>query len=178
MKELPDFTLRKKYDCYYLFSDSEITNRKEFSDKLNTFISLSDSKYANIELIVPPETEYLIEKKNFKLPTNEISSLYDFYRIYVPIKNTSSIISLYGFNYHLFDNEGKWEAYSSQCSELFIVGCNEEINSLFYVLFNPYDEITLQQKYKDVTSMFRNESDKQEYIKLLELNYNFSKYDN
>lgn len=174
--ELPGFVLRKKYDYYYLFSDSEITNRKEFSDKLNTMISLSDSKYANIELIVPTETEYLIEKKKFKIPNIEINSLYDFYGIHIQIKNTTNIISLHDFDYYLFDNEGKWEAYSSECREFFIFGCNKDVNSLFYVLFNPYDEILLPQKYVDVTSMFREESYKNDYVKALEDNYHFSKF--
>lgn len=173
--ELPDFVLKKKYDYYYLFSDSEITYRKEFSDKLNSFIELSDSKYANIELIVPPQTEYLINKKNFIIPNKETESLYDFYGIHINVKN-NSIIPLHKFDYFLFDKEGMWEAYSSSCSELFIFGCNQEINTLFYDLFKPYDEIKLQQKYVEVSSIFRYESDKVKYINTLEQSYHFSDF--
>ncbi|MNR19135.1 hypothetical protein D3C85_1359030 [compost metagenome] len=80
----------------------------------------------------------------------------------------------YMINFFINDSSKLWEIYVSIENELSIIGCSNQINSLFEVIFNPYGDESLEQKYKIIGDMFNDEKSKLEFIESLEKNYHFS----
>lgn len=170
-KELPEYIFKKNYDSFYLLTEFDIVFNKKFTEKLNVFSKKTDSKKLSINLEVPLEYSSLVPNK---IELIDSDNLDDFYEMGTDVDGNELLY--YMINFFINDSSGLWEIYVSIENEISIIGCSNQISSLFEVIFNPYEEESLKQKYKIISDMFSNEKVKIEFIESLERNYKFSNF--
>jgi len=168
-KELPEYIFKKNYDSFYLLTEFDIVFNQNFTEKLNIFCNKIDSKKLSIKLEIPLEYNSLVPNRIELIDSNNLD---DFYKMGTNVNGTELLY--YMINFFIDDNSGLWEIYVSIENELSIIGCSNEISSLFEVIFNPYKEESLEKKYKIIGDMFSDEKSKIEFIESLEENYKFS----
>lgn len=167
--ELPDYIFKKDYDSFYLLTEFDIIFNDKFTKNLNTFCKRIDSEKLSIKLEVPLEYNSLVPNK---IELTDSNNLDDFYEMGTNVKGTELLY--YMINFFINDSSELWEIYVSLENELSIIGCSKQISSLFEVIFNPYKEESLEQKYKIIGDMFNDEKLKLKFIESLEKNYHFS----
>jgi hypothetical protein len=170
-KELPEYIFKKNYDSFYLLTEFDIVFNKKFTEKLNIFCKKIGSAKLSINLDVPLEYNLLVPNRIELINSNNLD---DFYEMGTNVNGNELLY--YMINFFIDDNSGLWEIYISIENEISIIGCSNQISSLFEVIFNPYEEESLEQKYKIITDMFSSEKVKIEFIESLERNYKFSNF--
>lgn len=168
-KELPYYVFDKKYEYFYLYTEFDILFNKEFTKKLEKFSQKIGVGNLSIDLEVPKEYSSLIPNR---IDISKEINLDNFYEITLNINGND--LSYYMMNFFICDDSMQWEIYVSLENELSIFACSKEINSLLEVIFSPYAEENIEQKYKIIGDMFGNEELKLKFIESLEQNYNFS----
>jgi len=81
-------------------------------------------------------------------------------------------LALSQLDYLINDKSGFWQAYVSDAYEFCILGCTAEVNSLFRKLFRPYEDTSLEEKYRSITNARINS---EEFVNYLETNFRISK---
>lgn len=171
-KHLPNYVFKKKYDFFYIFSDSEVILNDFFSKKLEFFLNENKSGEIIFEIELPFQQESFPSKKVIRIKNPNKVTINEFYEKEFEINGDRLVLCL--FDYFMHDNSNLWEGYVSSNNDICIIGCNNEINSLFEVIFAPYQEENLEQKYKGIGGILENEKSKKEFIESLEKNYHFS----
>ena len=64
MKEkIPNYVFKKKYDCFFLFLDSEVIMNHNFTEKLLCFLKETNTEKLEIELDLPFEYKNLFSER-------------------------------------------------------------------------------------------------------------------
>lgn len=172
MSDITKNLFQKEFKYYYLFLESEVLLNPEFSQQLELFIKTIKSGRLHININFPPEYKFIIESRvNIDDPIS--ASLNNFYNLEFHLGQ--NMVPLYAFDYFVTDNTGVWELYVSSNNELCIFGCDENVNSAFEVIYEPYGEETLSAKYEFLKLRFNDEAASEDFIAQLESNFHFSK---
>ena len=166
--------LNIQYTNYYLFLDTEIIYKDDFSEKLSIFMKNLKSKNLTIKVRLPKEG-YLVFPDPIEILNPNVEALSDFYQKELRHDNHNSL-PICMFDYNMYDESGTWEVYVSFNQEFAVFGCNDDVNSLFNVIFQPYSEESLEEKYDWIKSRFADDFSKNKFINDLESTYNFSKF--
>lgn len=167
-KELPHYIFKKNYDNFYLLTEFDIIFNEKFTKNLNTFCKKIGSEKLSIKLEVPVEYKSLVPNK---IELTDSNNLGDFYEMSTNVNGTE--LFYYMINFFINDNSELWEIYVSLEKELSIIGCSKQISSIFEVIFKPYEDESVNQKYKIIGDMFNDEKSKLVFIESLERNYKF-----
>jgi hypothetical protein len=170
---LPEFVHRKNFSNYYLFSDSEIICREDFSNRLQTFSKNIDGENIFFELVLTEEWDSIITDKITKISNNDNNSFEKFYnKFYGPGNNC---IFYFLFDFYAFDETKDWELFCSSTQETAIMGCNKDINQKLIDIVKPFEEYSYKEKLESIGEQFKTEKYKIDFIRKLEKNYNFNK---
>lgn len=168
--KLPNYVLRKKYEHCFLFSDSEVYYKEFFNKNIQKFSNTLLGK----EIIVEIMNFKLIEEYSsfsiIKIPNSDSSSLSKLAEI--SLIGDQSVEDLLG-DYYIFDNTGEWEFYVSLLDETAVFGCNSKILDVFLNIFEPYKEISFEDKLKDIYGCCNIEIERKTFITELCKNYNW-----
>ncbi len=168
----PKNVFDKIFDFNYLYSESDIICNEEFSSKLFEFTKALKSESLIFEVLNPKEYDYLFENKIVmnNITAQKIMEVYE-----MKSKINPELYPFSTFSFYIYDNTEKWRIYASDSYEIGIFTCEKSINSLYEVIFKPYEDVSLGQRFIWVSGRLFEEYRK-EYIDELEKNYNFSKH--
>lgn len=168
LKELPNYVFNKSYDCFYLLTEFDIIFNTEFTKKIHILLKKNGSDNLSIDLEVPKEYDSLVPKKIEISKKNGLDSFYE-----MGLDINGSMLSYYMMNFFVHDDSMTWEIYVSLENELSIFACTKEISSLFEIIFTPYAEEDIEQKYKIIGDMFTDKKTRLDFADSLEKNYHF-----
>lgn len=171
MKEnFPNYILSKIYDKFYLFSDNEI-KFKDFISKLIFFSKKHNGKTIYGEVIIPEYYKHLDLKTKFEYSLKDENILNDFFNLDYTIEG--NLIPAFSFHMLIYDNTKKWELLSSEPNELSILGCTKELHKSIINIIKPYEEVSLNDKLREIGLMFgyNLEKEKKEFLSALIKNY-------
>lgn len=163
------YVFQKSYDNFYLFTEFDVIFNDEFTEKLNVFYTKINGENLSIKIDVPSQYQHSVPN------TMDISNPYNLKKFYEMKTHDKDNLSYYMLNFFISDNSNLWEIYVSLENELSIIACSEKVCSLFEVVFKPYENENIDQKYKIITDMFGNDIDKKLFIESLEEIYHFKK---
>jgi len=169
----PQFCHKRKYDNYYLFTDTELFLENDF--KKNFYELLKLYKIENIIIEVENTFNYvdvpstvLINVDNFFLRNFLI-----FYETEINIEG--EYILLKSFPHRIFDVNYSFELYYFEANECGILGNVNKINNYILKYLKPYEQYSLNSKLKEITLGFENKDDSNNYIENLLENYVLTK---
>lgn len=168
-KELPNYVFERAHEKFYLLTEFDVIFNKRFTDSLVAFMSKKSNKDIYINLELHDEYELYVPKEIVLSSAEELNNFYE-----MKTNLDSNEVFYYMFNFFISDCTKSWEIYVSLENELSIIGCSNELNSLFEIIFNPYEEESLDKKYKIIGDKFCDDGERKFFFNSLDRNYNFN----
>jgi hypothetical protein len=172
IKELPNQVFSKEYDNFYLFTEFDIIFNEIFYEKLNLFMSEIDCNKLLIRIDEMSLNNLPTFNKSFKFECPDKNTLKGFYERELVIDDRN--VPIYCLNHFIYDEKGGWEIYVSLENEMSILGCSNNLKSVFVNLFEPYKEESLQTKLKIIGDRFSDKKIRDDFFCDLGRNYKFS----
>ena len=167
-KRLPKYILRKNYTNLFLFLDSEIYYREVFNNNIQKFSKENGGEKIIVEIMNFKEIEEYKKFSIIKISNTELKSLSVLGEI--PVLSGYSVEDLLG-DYYIFDDTNEWEFFVSIIDEIAVFGCHESVLQSFLETFQPYKEMTLNEKLEFIYLGSNSEKESSKFIKELHENY-------
>ncbi len=149
---LPKYALRKKYECLFLFSDTEVYRNDNFNSSIQNYSHEVGGTEITVDVMNFKEIKEYRKFAITNIKNTEKKSLSLLSEII--LIDDQSIEDLLG-DYYIYDETNQWEFFVSTIMETAIFGCNKNSIDAFFKYFDPYNEISIEEKLKDIYDCFR-----------------------
>jgi hypothetical protein len=168
-KEFPQFVHKKNYSHYFLMIDSEVFRNRGFNEKIINFSKSNKANNLIIDILFPEEYQNQPSKKIFNLSDSVEQELNDFYESDFEIGENT--LSMFLFDYRIYDELNNWELYCSYSHEYGILGGDGLLRDKISNILNPYGDDSFDKKIRSLEQAFKDRSEAKKYFEKLFRNY-------